>query len=141
MANEIEQKVAELESKIKEMQGQQAKDQISIIAFSGDLDKMLAAMIIATGARAMDTEVKMFFYLLATAMLRDPRKNAKGKDFMSKMFGFMLPKALQAETIENEPLWYGNLYAERSDEEKRVASLEELLATAGELALKLMFAK
>src|ERR1035437_2184270 len=89
---EVAVQYAELEKSIKKLQKNQQKDQISIIAFSGDLDKMLAAMIIATGARAMDTEVKMFFTFWGTTMLRDKNKSPKGKDFMSKMFGFMLPK-------------------------------------------------
>lgn len=73
MENNIEKQIAVLEEKVKQLQNRQAKDQISIIAYSGDLDKMLAAMIIATGARAMDTEVKMFFTFWATAMLRDKK--------------------------------------------------------------------
>ena len=92
MSQEIENQVKLLEAQLKQLQERQAKDQISIIVFSGDLDKVLAAMIIATGARAMDMEVKMFFTFWGTAMLRDKNKTAKGKDFMSKMFGMMLPK-------------------------------------------------
>lgn len=138
MANEIEQRVAELETKIKELQGQQAKDQISIIAFSGDLDKMLAAMIIASGARAMDTEVKMFFTFWATAMLRDPKKTGKGKDFMSKMFGFMLPKgSTKLKLSKMNMCGMGTSMLKGLMKKKRVASLEELLATAAELGVEI----
>ncbi len=138
MANEIEQKVAELEAKIRDMQNQQAKDQISIIAFSGDLDKMLAALIIATGARAMDTEVRMFFTFWATAMLRDPRKSATGKDFMSKMFGFMLPKGSTKLKLSRMNMGgMGTSMLKSLMKKKRVASLEELLKTAGELGVEI----
>ena len=36
-------------------------NELSMIVFSGDLDKVLAAFIIANGAAAMDTPVTMFF--------------------------------------------------------------------------------
>ena len=138
MSNEIEKQVAELEKKIKQLQKSQQKDQISIIAFSGDLDKMLAAMIIATGARAMDTEVKMFFTFWATAMLRDPRKTGKGKDFISKMFGFMLPKGSTKLKLSNMNMGgMGTAMLKVLMKKKRVSSLEELLAIAGELGVEI----
>ena len=37
-------------------------DRVSIIVFSGDLDKMLAAFVIATGAVAMGMEAVMAFF-------------------------------------------------------------------------------
>ena len=138
MSNEIEAQVAELEKKIKLLQKSQPKDQISIIAFSGDLDKMLAAMIIATGARAMDTEVKMFFTFWATAMLRDPKKIGKGKDFMSKMFGFMLPKGSSKLKLSKMNMCgMGTAMLKVLMKKKRVSSLEELLAIAGELGVEI----
>jgi len=138
MANDIEKQVADLEEKVKQLQNRQAKDQISIIAYSGDLDKMLAALIIATGARAMDTEVKMFFTFWATAMLRDKNKSAKGKDFMSKMFGFMLPKGTSQLKLSKLNMYgMGTAMLKGLMKKKRVSSLEELLATAGELGVEI----
>lgn len=138
MSNEIEKQVAELEAQVKKLQNRQAKDQISIIAFSGDMDKMLAAMIIATGARAMDTEVKMFFTFWATAMLRDPNKSGKGKDFMSKMFGLMLPKGSSKLKLSKMNMGgMGTAMLKGLMKKKRVSSLEELLVTAGELGVEI----
>jgi len=138
MSIEIEKKVTELEEQLKQLQKRQAKDQISIIAFSGDLDKMLAAMIIATGARAMDTEVKMFFTFWATAMLRDPKKSGKGKDFMSKMFGFMMPRGSKKLKLSKLNMCgMGTEMLKGLMKKKRVSSLEELLATAGELGVEI----
>jgi len=138
MANEIEQQVATLEQQLKQLQGRQAKDQISIIAFSGDMDKLLAAMIIATGARAMDTEVKMFFTFWATAMLRDKNKSPKGKDFMSKMFGFMLPKgSTKVKLSKLNMCGMGTEMLKGLMKKKGVSSLEDLLAIAGELGVEI----
>lgn len=138
MSENIEAKLNELESQLKKLQQGQAKDQISIIAYSGDLDKMLAAMIIATGARAMDTEVKMFFTFWATAMLRDPKKTVKGKDFMSMMFGMMLPKGSTKLKLSKMNMGgIGTSMLKGLMKKKRVASLEELLATAAELGVEI----
>ena len=135
---EVGVQINELEKTIKKLQKNQQKDQISIIAFSGDLDKMLAAMIIATGARAMDTEVKIFFTFWATAMLRDPKKSAKGKDFMSKMFGCMLPKGSpQLKLSKMNMGGMGTSMLKGLMKRKNVASLEELIKTAAELGVEI----
>jgi peroxiredoxin family protein len=138
VSNDIGKQLAELEIKVNQLQSRQAKDQISIIAFSGDLDKMLAAMILATGARAMDTEVKMFFTFWAIAMLRDPKKTAKGKDFMSKMFGIMLPKG--SPNLKLSKMNMGGMGTEMLKtlmKKKNVSCLESLLETAAELGVEI----
>lgn len=86
--------LAELET-LKERTGRlenSRKDQLSIAIVSGDMDKILAAMIISLAAATMDSQVKLFFSFWALSALRDPKKKAKEKDFISKMFGIMLPK-------------------------------------------------
>ena len=138
MSLEIEKQVKLLEDQLKQLQKAQAKDQISIIVFSGDLDKVLAAMIIATGARAMDMEVKMFFTFWGTTMLRDKNKSPKGKDFMSKMFGFMLPKG--SSKLKLSKLNMGGMGTEMLKglmQKKNVASLEDLIKTAAELEVEI----
>ena len=135
---EVDVQFAALEKSIKKLQKNQQKDQISIIAFSGDLDKMLAAMIIATGARAMDTEVRMFFTFWATAMLRDPKKSGKGKDFMSMMFGWMLPKGSTSLKLSKMNMGgMGTSMLKGLMKKKRVSSLEDLLKTAAELGVQI----
>jgi peroxiredoxin family protein len=138
MANELEIQVQQLEAQLKKLQKSQPKDQISIIVFSGDLDKVLAAMIIATGAKAMDMEVKMFFTFWGTAMLRDKNKSPKGKDFMSKMFGFMLPKGSTKLKLSKLNMGgMGTAMLKDLMKKKHVASLEEMIATAAELEVEI----
>jgi peroxiredoxin family protein len=138
MSVEIETQVKLLEEQLKQLQKRQPKDQISIIVFSGDLDKVLAAMIIATGARAMDTEVKMFFTFWGTSMLRDKKKSVKGKDFMSKMFGMMLPNgSTKLKLSKMNMAGMGTQMMKGLMKKKNVASLEELIAIAGELGVEI----
>jgi len=138
MSIEIENQLKQIEEQLKQLQGKQPKDQISIIVFSGDLDKALASMIIATGARAMDMEVKMFFTFWGTTMLRDPKKSGKGKDFMAKMFGFMLPKGSgKIKLSKLNMCGMGTEMLKGLMKKKNVASLEELMQTAAELGVEI----
>jgi len=91
MTADIQTQLSELKAKVDAMPpGKENK--LSMIVLSGDLDKLLAAMIIATGAGAMGMKVVQFFTFWGTAALRDPKKKVGGKDFMSRMFGWMLPR-------------------------------------------------
>jgi peroxiredoxin family protein len=138
MPNDLEAQVQMLEKQMKKMQANQQNDQLSIVVFSGDLDKVLAAMIIATGARAMDMEVKLFFTFWGTTMLRDKKKNPKGKDFISKMFGMMLPKgSKQLKLSQMHMCGMGTAMIRDLMKKKHVASLEEMITIAGELGVEI----
>ena len=78
-----------LKDRIEVLEKTCSKDKLSILVFSGTLDKLLAAFIIATGAAAMGTEVSLFFTFWGTSVLR--KKIRVKKDFISRMFGFLLP--------------------------------------------------
>ena len=49
------------------------KKKVSLIVFSGDLDKLFAAFTIATGAAASGMEVVMFYTFWGTAALREEK--------------------------------------------------------------------
>lgn len=137
MEVEIEKQFEELKKKINKLENGR-KDKMTLVVFSGELDKLMAAMIIATGATAMDMEVKLFFTFWATAALRDPKKNPKGKDFMSKMFGFMLPKgAKKVKLSKMHMAGMGKAMLEGLMKKKKVATLPELFKTAGELGVEI----
>lgn len=70
----------------------QIKDGKNLIVFSGDLDKAIASFIIANGARAMGKEVTMFFTFWGLNIIKKDSYVKTDKDFISKMFGMMMPK-------------------------------------------------
>ncbi|OFY38831.1 MAG: NADH dehydrogenase [Bacteroidetes bacterium GWF2_40_14] len=115
------------------------KDQLSIACVSGDLDKILATMIISIAAAAMDTKVKIFFSFWALSALRDKKKSAKGKDFISKMFGIMLPKGKDKLKLSNMNMaGMGPMMIKYLMKKQNVLSLDEMFKTAGELGIEII---
>jgi len=82
----LEQIVATLEAS----PAQDIEDRLAMVVFSGDLDKSIAAFIIATGAAAMGFEVSMFFTFWGINIIKKYRKY-KGKNILEKGFTAMMP--------------------------------------------------
>ncbi len=116
-----------------------AKKKLSLIVFSGDLDKHIASMIIATGAAAMGMEVVMFYTFWGTAALRDSGKSVKGKNILEKMFGIMLPKGRNKTTLSKMHMaGMGTAMIRGLMKKKNVASLDEMFDIAGALGVKIV---
>lgn len=64
----------------------------TIVLFSGDYDKAMAAYIIANGAASFDHEVTIFHTFWGLNALRKEEAVPVKKSFMEKMFGWMMPR-------------------------------------------------
>lgn len=64
----------------------------ALVVFSNDLDKVMAAFIIATGLATLGTKVTLFFTFWGLNVLRQERPPSVAKDILSRMFGFMMPR-------------------------------------------------
>lgn len=64
----------------------------TIVLFSGDYDKTMAAYIIANGAAAYDHEVIIFHTFWGLNALRKDEQIEVKKSFMEKMFGKIMPR-------------------------------------------------
>ncbi|AOA55396.1 putative protein YrkE [Bacillus subtilis] len=64
----------------------------TIVLFSGDYDKAMAAYIIANGAAAYDHEVTIFHTFWGLNALRKEELIPVKKGFLEKMFGKMMPR-------------------------------------------------
>ncbi len=71
----------------------------TIVLFSGDLDKALASLIIAQGARAIGKNVTIFATFWGLNLLRKPKGGKVKKPFVEKMFGWMMPKGAKKMKI------------------------------------------
>ncbi len=67
------------------------KNKKSFVVFSGDLDKLLAAFIIANGAVAMGDEVSMFFTFWGLNALKREDAPKTEKTPLERAFGVMMP--------------------------------------------------
>ena len=134
----LETQFEELKSQVDALSSKAVENKLSMVVFSGDLDKVLAALVIATGAVAMGMDVVMFFTFWGTPVLRDKKKKAGGKDMMGKMFGAMLPTGTGDVKLSNMNMGgMGTAMMKSLMKKKNVASLEEMLAMAEELGVRI----
>ena len=64
-------------------------DRVTIVVLSGDMDRVMAAFIIATGAAAMGMHVTMFFTFWGLNALRRKGATSGAKDWLRRMFGLL----------------------------------------------------
>lgn len=133
---DVEKEIEAIKAQLEARPG--AKNKLSMVVFSGDLDKHIASMIIATGAAAMGMEVVLFYTFWGTAALRDPKKKVGGKNFISKMFGMMLPKGRNKLTLSQMHMaGAGTAMIKGLMKQKNVASLDQLFEAAGMMGVKI----
>ncbi|MDQ0270439.1 DsrE/DsrF/DrsH-like family protein [Cytobacillus purgationiresistens] len=77
------------------------KKRTTIILFSGDYDKAMAAYIIANGAAAYDHEVTIFHTFWGLNALRKDEQVTVKKGFMEKMFAKMMPRGADKMGLSN----------------------------------------
>ncbi|MBN1983960.1 MAG: DsrE/DsrF/DrsH-like family protein [Chitinivibrionales bacterium] len=135
---QLQKQIDELKIQLDGMRNQLPADKLSMVVFSGSLDRLIGAFIIATGAAAMGSEVTMFFTFWATAALRAQKKKAQGKDWISSMFGIMLPKGFSKLKLSQMHMaGVGTEMIRWLMKKKKVASIEEMLAIAAESGVKI----
>jgi peroxiredoxin family protein len=135
---QIEEQLAALKSRIDVLDKKVTEPKVAAIVFSGDLDKVLASFVIATGAVAMGMEAVMFFTFWGTPVLRDKNKSVGGKDTMGKMFGTMLPKGTSEVKLSKMNMGgMGTAMMKSLMKKKNVATLEQMLEMAEELGVKI----
>jgi peroxiredoxin family protein len=114
---------------------------LSMIVFSSDLDKILAAFIIANGAAAMDLPVNMFFTFWGLNVLRKegPVNLTGKKSLMERMFGWMMPKGPNKLTLSKMNMGgLGTLLMKREMAKKKVYDLPSLIKSAREQGVRLI---
>ena len=122
---------------LQEDRGKEEADGLSILVFSGSLDKAISSLIIATGAKASGFDVTMFFSFWGTSILKKNGTSKAHKSFMEKMFGYLLPKDSTGLPLsQKNMLGLGPRALRYMMKQKNATSLEELIAVAQELEVK-----
>ena len=105
------------------------KSNMTMVVFSGDLDKAIAAFIIANGALTMGKKVTMFFTFWGLSILK--KKNLSKKNFIEKMFAMMLPKNSKDLPVSKMNFFgIGAKMIRSVMRKKNIMSLEELIKKA-----------
>ncbi len=134
---DLEKQVAELKASAEARSGEETTDRLTMLLFSGDLDKAIATFIIANGAAASDMEVDIFVTFWGISVFRDPKKHVK-KNLISTMFGWMMPKGSnKLKLSQMEMAGMGSKMIRGLMKQKNVMSLEKLIETAGELGVRI----
>ncbi len=112
------------------------KKKLSMIVFSGDMDKLMAAFIIATGAAASNMEVAMFFTFWG---FRAIKKNVPiGKSILGKLMAFMEGGGLEKASPSKYSMGgLGRWMFKKMMGAKKVPSLVEFRQMAIDLGVKL----
>ena len=109
---------------------------MTMVVFSGDLDKAIAAFIIANGALTMGKKVTMFFTFWGLSILK--KKNLAKKSFIEKMFAMMLPKNSQDLPVSKMNFFgIGAKMIRSVMKKKNIMSLEELMKKAKDLGVNI----
>ena len=134
----LEATIEALTKRLDELEARMPKDKLSMVVFSGDLDKVLASFVIATGAAAMGLEVTMFFTFWGLNAVRT-KKDLAGKGVKEAMMAMMSP----ATSLELQPsklafFGAGSVMLRQMMKDKDIASLEELMALARESGVRMV---
>ena len=123
----IDARLATLEARLTELEEQQPEDRVAMVVFSGELDRVLAAFIIATGAAALGQEVSMFFTFWGLNALKK-RSDLQGKAFFEKLMAAMSPGSSQSLPVSKMNYFgIGAKMLRKMMQDKNVSSLEELM--------------
>ncbi|HEY3416483.1 MAG TPA: DsrE/DsrF/DrsH-like family protein [Armatimonadota bacterium] len=114
-----------------------SEDKKTIVVFSGDLDKAMAAMIIASGAAAMGNEVTLFFTFWGLNLLRKPEPVPVKKNLLEAMFGWMMPRGARRATLSKMHMGgMGTAMMKYVMKTKNVSTPEELIRDAQGMGVK-----
>ena len=107
------------------------KNDKTFVVFSGDLDKTIAAFIMANGAAAMGRKVTMFFTFWGLNILRKANIIRVKKTFVEKTFGFMMPRGTTHLGLSRMNMGGAGAKMIRGImKQKGISSLEELIDSA-----------
>ncbi len=124
----VEKQVKDVQEKSPPSNG----DNKTLIVFSDDLDRALASFVIANGAAAAGKKVSIFFtFWGGLNVIKKTKKPSVKKDFMGKMFGFMLPSSSKKLSLSKMNMGgMGSKMMRMIMKDKNIDSLETLMQQA-----------
>ena len=115
------------------------KEKLTIVVFSGELDKALAAFILATTGASMGMDVNMFFTFWGLNILKKNEGKPGGKGLMKQMLNFMNrggSKRLKLSKFHMFGLGTGMMKQFMKD--SRMPSIDEFIRMAKDMGVKMI---
>jgi peroxiredoxin family protein len=116
-----------------------ANKDISIVCFSGDFDKALAAFTIAVGAAAIDKKVSIFFTFWGLNILKKKQgRSFIGVGFLDRIFNYLMGGMNKLPLSRLNFLGISPNLMTGMMKNNNVATLPELISSASELGVNLI---
>lgn len=115
------------------------KEKLTMVVFSGDLDRALAAFIIATTAASMGMQVTMFFTFWGLNIIKKNEGNIKSQGLMRKMLNVMNrggTKRLKLSKLNMGGM--GTLMIGKMMKQINMPGIDELITMASEMGVQLI---
>jgi len=115
------------------------KEKMTIVVFSGDLDKALAAFILATTGASMGMDVSMFFTFWGLNIIKSNEGGMTGKGFKQKMFSLLNKGGTNRLKLSKfHMLGLGTWMMKLVMKDSRYPSIEEFITIAKDMGVKLI---
>jgi peroxiredoxin family protein len=113
-------------------------NRVTLVVFSGDFDRQLASLVIATGAAAMGMEVSIFYTFWGLSALKRGTQLG-GKTLKEKMFAVMTPDRIDKLPVSKMNFaGVGRAMLMSMMRDKDVTSIDELFGMAREMNVKMI---
>lgn len=134
----FQERLDTLERRLEQVEQSLPEDKVALVVFSGELDRVLASFVIATGAAAMGQEVSMFFTFWGLSVLKN-ESSLQGKNLFEKMMSVMTPGSTEDLPVSKMNYFgVGAKMLRKMMADKNVSSLEEMIEMAREMGVKML---
>ena len=135
---ELAERVAQLEKRLADLESSLPEDKVSMVVFSGDLDRVLAGFVIATGAAAMGQKVDMYFTFWGLTAIKK-QTDMEGKNFLQRMMAVMTPDSSKGLPVSRMNYFgMGSVMLRQMMKQQNVESLESLMNLAREMGVNII---
>jgi len=115
------------------------KEKLTIVVFSGDLDRALAALILATTGASMGMDVSMFFTFWGLNIIKKNEGGIKSKGLMRKMLNFINRGGSRRLKLSRfNMLGLGTWMMKRLMKDANYPSIDEFITMAHQMGVKLI---
>jgi len=115
------------------------KEKLTIVLFSGELDRALSAFMIATTAASMGMDVSMFFTFWGLNVIRKNEGKIRSKGLMRKMLNFMNRGGSKRLKLSRFHMFgLGTWMMKKLMKELNMPSIDEFITMAQQMGVKLV---